>query len=281
MKIYDLDPGEVNKIIENALSEDIKGGDVTTDCLFTEDVNCKAIIKIKEEGILSGIGVAKLVFEKFDSSIEWEEKKSDGNRISPGDIAANIKGNQRHLLTAERVALNILQRMSGISTLTSRYVEEVSGLKTKIVDTRKTTPGIRALEKYAVTVGGGYNHRFGLFDGVMIKDNHIKLAGNITSAVEKVRSKLGNKFKIEVETTNLDEVKEALSCNADIIMLDNMDNSTMKKAVDIISGKALVEASGGITLKTVRKVAETGVDFISVGALTHSAKALDISIDML
>ncbi len=281
MKIYELDLNQVDKIIENALHEDIQDGDITTDSLFSEDIDCKAIIKAKEAGILSGISVARLVFEKFDSSIEWEEEKSDGHSLCVGDILANIKGNQRHLLTAERVALNILQRMSGISTLTSKYVEEVSGLKAKIVDTRKTVPGIRVLEKYAVTVGGGYNHRFGLFDGVMIKDNHIKLAGSIKNSVEKVRSKLGNKFKIEVETTNLKEVEEALSSGVDIIMLDNMDTDTMSEAVELISGKALIEASGGITLENVRKVAETGVDFISVGALTHSANALDLSIDML
>lgn len=281
MKIYELDLKEVDRIIDTALREDIRSGDITTDSLFTEALDCEAIIRAKEEGILCGIDVARFVFEKFDSSIVWEEKMSDGDRVSAGDIAANIKGNQKHLLTAERVALNLLQRMSGIATLTFKYVDKISGLKTKIVDTRKTTPGIRTLEKYAVTVGGGYNHRFGLYDGVMIKDNHIKLAGGITYAVEKVRSKLGDKFKIEVETTNLNEVDEALKIGADIIMLDNMNTETMKEAVALILGKALVEASGGIALENVRKVAETGVDFISVGALTHSAKALDISIDML
>lgn len=281
MKIYKLDLDKVQRIIENALEEDIQDGDITTDSLFTEDISCEAIIKAKESGILSGIEIAKLVFEKFDSSIEWKEIKSEGDNLSVGDIVVKIKGNQRHVLTAERVALNILQRMSGISTLTSKYVEAVAGLKTKIVDTRKTVPGIRVLEKYAVTIGGGYNHRFGLFDGVMVKDNHIKLAGSIASAVEKIRSKLGDKYKIEVETTNLKEVKQALSSGADIIMLDNMNTDQMRLAVELISGKALIEASGGITLKTVRKVAETGVDFISVGALTHSAKALDLSLDML
>lgn len=281
MKIYKLDLDKVQRIIENALEEDIQDGDITTDSLFTEDISCEAIIKAKESGILSGIEIAKLVFEKFDSSIEWKEIKSEGDNLSVGDIVVKIKGNQRHVLTAERVALNILQRMSGISTLTSKYVEAVAGLKTKIVDTRKTVPGIRVLEKYAVTIGGGYNHRFGLFDGVMVKDNHIKLAGSIASAVEKIRSKLGDKYKIEVETTNLKEVKQALSSGADIIMLDNMNTDQMRSAVELISGKALIEASGGITLKTVRKVAETGVDFISVGALTHSAKALDLSLDML
>lgn len=281
MKIYKLDLDKVQRIIENALEEDIQDGDITTDSLFTEDISCEAIIKAKESGILSGIEIAKLVFEKFDSSIEWKEIKSEGDNLSVGDIVVKIKGNQRHVLTAERVALNILQRMSGISTLTSKYVEAVAGLKTKIVDTRKTVPGIRVLEKYAVTIGGGYNHRFGLFDGVMVKDNHIKLAGSIASAVEKIRSKLGDKYKIEVETTNLKEVKQALSSGADIIMLDNMNTDQMRSAVELISGKAIIEASGGITLKTVRKVAETGVDFISVGALTHSAKALDLSLDML
>ncbi|MGH7884389.1 MAG: carboxylating nicotinate-nucleotide diphosphorylase [Thermodesulfobacteriota bacterium] len=281
MKIYKLDLEKVNKLIDIALREDIGDGDITTESIFPDSVPCKAVIKSKENGILCGSGIARLVFEKFDSGVLWEEKKSDGDKLSDGDIVAKIEGNQKHILTAERVALNLLQRMSGISTLTAKYVDAVEGLPAKIVDTRKTLPGLRVLEKYAVTVGGGFNHRFGLFDGVMIKDNHIKLAGSIGFAVEKVRSKYGGKFKIEVETTNPKEVKEALSCGADIIMLDNMDTKTMREAVSIIDGRALIEASGGITLENVRDAAETGVDFISVGALTHSAKALDISLDML
>lgn len=281
MKTYQLDQEKVLKIIDIALKEDVGEGDITTETLFPDDIECRAEIKSKEQGILCGTEVARLVFEKLDDSFDWEEKKSDGDMLSSGDIVAVIRGNQRHVLTAERLALNLLQRMSGISTLTSRYVKAVEGLDVKIVDTRKTVPGLRVLEKYAVTTGGGFNHRFGLFDGVMIKDNHIKLAGGISKAVSAIRHKTGNKFKIEVETKTISEVEQAIESKADIIMLDNMDTDSMKRAVKLIHGAALIEASGGITLQNVREVAETGVDFISVGALTHSVKALDLSIDML
>ncbi|NIP30767.1 MAG: carboxylating nicotinate-nucleotide diphosphorylase [Candidatus Dadabacteria bacterium] len=281
MRKHKLDWNDVEKIIDNALREDVGDGDITTEALFDRSISCHAVIRSKEDGILCGLPVAQLVFERLDGSLKWNENKKDGDLLKEGDKIVEVVGNQKHILTGERLALNILQRMSGISTLTSKFVKEVSDLNVKIVDTRKTVPGFRSLGKYAVTIGGGYNHRFGLFDGVLIKDNHIKLAGTITDAVSKIRSKLKNKYKIEVETKKFDQVKEAVSAGADIIMLDNMSVDDMKTAVKYINGVALVEASGGITLSTVRDVAKTGVDFISVGALTHSAKALDISLDML
>lgn len=281
MKRHELNRVEVEAIIDNALREDIGSGDITTESLFDGKIECRAAIIAKEAGILCGVDIAKMVFEKLDNSLDWLKKKSDGDKLQVKDVIVEISGNQKHILTAERLALNILQRMSGISTLTSLYVEKVKGTGVKILDTRKTVPGLRSLGKYAVTVGGGYNHRYGLFDGVMIKDNHIKLAGSISEAVKKVRDKLKDKFEIEVETQNLDQVREAVLVNADIIMLDNMSVDEMKSAVEIINGRAKIEASGGINLETVREVAETGVDFISVGALTHSARALDISLDML
>lgn len=281
MKRHELNRVEVEAIIDNALREDIGSGDITTESLFDGKIECRAAIIAKEAGILCGVDIAKMVFEKLDNSLDWLKKKSDGDKLQFKDVIVEISGNQNHILTAERLALNILQRMSGISTLTSLYVEKVKGTGVKILDTRKTVPGLRSLGKYAVTVGGGYNHRYGLFDGVMIKDNHIKLAGSISEAVKKVRDKLKDKFEIEVETQNLDQVREAVLVNADIIMLDNMSVDEMKSAVEIINGRAKIEASGGINLETVREVAETGVDFISVGALTHSARALDISLDML
>ena len=281
MKVYKLDWKEVNRVVETALAEDIGSGDLTTELLFPELIECEAVIKAKESGILAGLPIAKVVFEKLDKSLVWDEHKKDGDLVENGDIIVSIKGSQKHILTGERLALNILQRLSGIATLASEFVKKVEGLDVKIIDTRKTVPGLRALGKYAVIVGGGFNHRFGLFDGILIKDNHIKLAGGILEAVSTIRSRNKEDFKIEVETTDLDQVKKALEAGADIIMLDNMSNEDMKEAVNIIDGKAQTEASGGITLDRVRAVAETGVDFISVGALTHSAQALDISLDML
>ena len=281
MKVYELDWNEVNRIVDLSLKEDIGTGDLTTELLFPEVIECEAVIKAKEMGVLAGLPIAKIVFEKLDSSLVWEENKKDGDLVSNGDVIVSIKGSQKHILTGERLALNILQRLSGIATLTSKFVKEVEGFKTKIVDTRKTVPGLRALGKYAVVVGGGFNHRFGLFDGILIKDNHIKLSGGIAEAVSRIRARNNTDYKIEVETTNIDQVKRALDAGADIIMLDNMSIEEMKEAVSIINGNALTEGSGGITLERVRKVAETGVDIISVGALTHSAQALDISLDML
>ena len=228
--------------------------------------------------MIAGLPIAKRVFQKLDPTVVCVDNIGDGESIRPGDILSEINGGTRALLSGERLALNILQRLSGIATLTSKYVKAVEGLPVKILDTRKTAPGLRMLDKYAVSVGGGYNHRFGLFDMVLIKDNHIKIAGGISEAVAVIRKKYRQKYKIEVETSGFEEVKEALIAGADIIMLDNMTPEQMKKAVRIIDKNAIVEASGGITLRNVKEVAETGVDFISVGSLTHSAPALDIGL---
>lgn len=268
----------IDKIIENALAEDIHTGDITTLAVAGEAGEARAILKAKEEMVLAGIGVAGRVFALLDEQIEFTPRFADGDRLVPGDLIAELRGNASLLLQGERVALNLLQRMCGIATLTARYVEAVRGTQARVVDTRKTTPGLRVLEKYAVRVGGGINHRTGLYDGVLIKENHIAAAGGITEAVRRARNYIPHTLKIEIETETLDQVAEALAAGADIIMLDNMDNATMREAVLLIGGRALVEASGGVNLETVRGIAETGVDIISVGALTHSARAMDISM---
>jgi len=281
MKNIELDWGKIDHIIENALGEDLGSGDVTTDAIFSSDDTCEAQIIAKEEGIIAGIPIVKRVFQKLDPEIAFAQKLEDGEHVKPGDKIFEIKGSVRAVLSGERLSLNLLQRMSGIATATSKYVEAISGFHTKILDTRKTAPGLRVLDKYAVSVGGGQNHRFGLYDAVLIKDNHTDFAGSISKAVQIVRSKYQAKFKVEVETSNLHEVREALKAGADIIMLDNMTVEMMKEAVIIINRKAITEASGGITLDTVGEIAETGVDFISVGALTHSSPALDIGLYMV
>jgi len=281
MKRIELDFNRVDRIIEYALREDLGDGDVTTNSLATEKEDSKAVIRAKAKGVIAGLPIAKRVFQKLDPTVVCVDNIGDGEDIKPGDVLSEINGGTRALLSGERLALNILQRLSGIATLTSKYVKAVEGLPVKILDTRKTAPGLRILDKYAVSVGGGFNHRFGLFDGVLIKDNHIVIAGGIQEAVAVIRKKYRQKYKIEVETSDLEQVKEALIAGADIIMLDNMSPEQMRKAVRLIDRNALVEASGGINLKNVRGVAETGVDFISVGALTHSAPALDIGLYMV
>jgi len=268
----------VNEIISRALAEDIGHGDITTQVTVDPEAEGKAIIVAKEDMVLCGIDVFLEVFLTLDPSIDFSCEYMDGEDIANGNIIAELAGPLATLLTGERVALNLLQRMSGIATLTSKFAKAVSGTKAWILDTRKTTPGLRVLEKYAVTVGGGHNHRFGLSDGILIKDNHIAAAGGIKKAVLSARSLAPHTLKIEVECSTLPQVKEALAVGADIIMLDNMDNKTMKSAVKTIAGKALVEASGNMSLERVAAVAQTGVDFISVGALTHSAPAIDISM---
>ncbi len=272
-----LNTKTADQIIDLALEEDIRDGDITTDSIISPNENAGAIIISKADGIISGLPVAEKVFRKLDSGIHWKEHKSDGDPITKGDLIVEFSGSLRALLTGERTALNFLQRMSGISTATSKFVDAVKGYNVKILDTRKTAPGMRMFDKYAVKMGGGTNHRIGLYDMVMIKDNHIKGAGSITKAVEKVRANVEKEIKIEIETTNIEEVKEALAVNADIIMLDNMNLEMMKECVKIIDHKAMVEASGGINLESIAEIAETGVDFISAGALTHSVKALDLS----
>lgn len=268
----------LDRIIENALMEDIHTGDITTLAVVTKSQERRAFLRAKEKMVLAGIDVAARVFHLLDPSIRFVSRFADGERLETGDLLAEIDGDAGLLLQGERVALNLLQRMCGVATLTSRYVEAVRGTKARVVDTRKTTPGLRMLEKYAVRVGGGINHRTGLYDGVLIKENHIAAAGGITAAVGRARAYIPHTMKIEVETESLAEVAEALSAGADIIMLDNMDLTSMGEAVSLIGGRALVEASGGVNLDTVREIAETGVDIISVGALTHSARAMDISM---
>jgi len=271
----------IDKIVEQALLEDIGTGDITSESIVPYNLKAKGIIKTKEEGIIAGLGIANLVFKKLDSKIIFQEKIKDGTKVARDKILAEITGSVRTILKGERVALNFLQRMSGIATITSKFCQEIKDLPVRIVDTRKTTPGLRILEKYAVRMGGGYNHRFGLYDAVLIKDNHIAVVGEIKSAVNFVRKKISHTVKIEVEVENLSQLQEALKVKADIIMLDNMDLDTMEEAVKMVEGKALIEASGGITLEKVRKIAQTGVDLISIGALTHSVKSLDISMEII
>ena len=268
----------IDSIIRNALREDIYTGDITTRSVIPQPRPAQARLIAKEEFILAGCEVAARVFTMLDPQTNYSSRFTDGALCSPGDLIGEISGLDAVILQGERVALNLLQRMSGIATLTSRYVAAVAGTGARIVDTRKTTPGLRVLEKYAVTVGGGGNHRAGLYDAVLIKENHITAAGGITAAVTRSRAVIPHTMKIEVETENLAEVAEAVARGADIIMLDNMDLAAMREAVALIAGRSLVEASGGVNLDTVRGIAETGVDLISVGALTHSARACDISL---
>ena len=270
----------VEKIVTLSLKEDIGKGDITTNLIVNDKLKCLAIIKSKDTGVLAGNPIAELVFKRLDSRIKYIQRKKDGDTINPNDIIAEVRGSVRTVLTGERLSLNFLQRLSGIATLSQKFVNKTKGFAVKIIDTRKTTPGLRILEKYAVTVGGCYNHRFGLFDGILNKDNHIQIAGNIEKAVLKVRAKHKNK-EIEVETSNINQVREALKSGADIIMLDNMTPDKIKKAVKIIDSKAMAEASGGINLDNIGEYAKTGVDYISVGALTHSAKSLDIGLYVL
>jgi len=278
MNIIELDWGKVDKIIENALEEDIGKGDITTDTLCSEDSQSKAVIRAKEHGIIAGNPVAERIFKILSPGAEITVRTGDGESVIPGDVVLEIEAPVKAILSGERLVLNILQRLSGIATETSKFVKECEGLDVKILDTRKTAPGLRILDKYAVSAGGGHNHRMGLYDGVLIKDNHIKFAGSITKAVQAIRLKYAGRMNIEVETSNLQQVQEALDSGADVIMLDNMSLEHMRKAVDVIGGKVLIEASGGITPDTIRGIAETGVDFISVGSVTHSARALDIAL---
>ncbi len=268
----------LDKIIKNALEEDLAWGDITTESTIPKDTISKANLIAKEEGIICGIDVFEKVMHTLDENISITKYFGDGDNIKKGNLIAELKGNARNILSAERVALNLLQRMSGIATQTANIVKKVIDTDVCIADTRKTTPNLRILEKYAVKVGGGSNHRFNLADGVLIKDNHINASGSITKAVTSARKNIPHTIKIEVETETLEQVKEALNCGADIIMLDNMDIPTMKKAVELINGRAITEASGNMGEKDLLEVALTGVNIISVGSLTHSVKAMDISL---
>ncbi|MCX5777358.1 MAG: carboxylating nicotinate-nucleotide diphosphorylase [Candidatus Firestonebacteria bacterium] len=267
-------------IIRSALVEDVGSGDVTTDTIVPEGLNVKAVIAADEGGIVSGLAAAKEVFTVFDPGLEVKAMVSDGEKVKKGTVLLKLKGSARTILTCERIALNLLQRLSGISTLTAKYVKLAKPYGATILDTRKTTPGLRALEKYAVKAGGGENHRMGLFDGTLIKDNHIKIAGSILKAVSLVKAKYPGEL-IEVEAQNLKEVQEALKAEIEVIMLDNLSYGDMKKAVKLINKQCRIEVSGGVNLKTIEKFAKLNVDYISVGALTHSAKSLNISLDIL
>ena len=268
----------VDDLIRTALREDIHYLDTTTDLMIPEDSRSEACFVAKADGILCGLEVALRVFELLDDTFRATVYIREGQPVKPGDRIAEVEGYTRAPLKGERTALNLLQHMSGVATATHQAVELVRGTRAAITDTRKTLPGLRSLQKYAVTVGGGKNHRFNLSDGAMLKDNHIDAAGGIAQAGAAIRDKLGHMVKLEVETRNLEEVQQALDAGADVIMLDNMDCASMKQAVELVQGRAWLEASGGITNETLRAVAETGVDIISIGALTHSVKAMDISM---
>lgn len=269
---------EIDRIIRNALQEDIGLGDITTRATVAEGTVARAELVAKEDFVLAGLDVARQVFAILDPAVAFEKLREDGQQVRRGEVFAWLKGDARALLQGERVALNLLQRMCGIATLTARFVAAVEGSGAIIVDTRKTTPGLRMLEKYAVRTGGGRNHRTSLYDGVLIKENHSMAAGGIAVAIERARQLAPHTLKIEVETRDLAEVEEAVKAGADIILLDNMDIETLTAAVELIESRALTEASGGVNLDTVAEIAATGVNFISVGALTHSFRAVDISM---
>lgn len=270
----------IDALIDLAFAEDIGDGDHTTLSTIPADAMGRQHLLVKEEGILAGVDIARRVFERYDPSLKMTVMIGDGSRVKPGDIAFVVEGPVRSLLVTERTMLNIMQRMSGIATMTARYQERLKGLKAKVLDTRKTTPGMRILEKEAVRIGGGANHRIGLFDMILIKDNHVDFAGGIPNAVSRARAYLkekGKDLKIEVEVRNTDEIRQALDARVDRIMLDNFTPERTAEAVALIGGAAEIESSGGISLDTLRAYGEAGVDFISVGALTHSVKGLDMS----
>lgn len=270
----------LEKLIDLAIAEDIADGDISSNAIIPQSEGAAATMVMKADGIISGMEVARRVFERFEA-VTWTPYVSDGDSVKRGQVILRVEGSYRALLQAERLALNFLQRMSGIATMTARYAEALKGTAVRLLDTRKTAPGMRITDKMAVRHGGGHNHRMGLYDMIMLKDNHIKVAGGIPQAIEAARRALPLSIKLEVETSNLAEVEEAVRYGADIIMLDNMDNDTMCEAVRLIAGRARTEASGNMTLERLQSVAETGVDYISVGALTHSVAAMDISMNFL
>ncbi len=272
---------EFDQIIDAALREDMPEGDITSESVIPTGAVSEAVLLAKEDGILAGLPVARRVFEKIDPAIEFVERLQDGAAFKKSDILARLKGPTIALLKGERTALNFLQRLSGIATITRRFVDAAAGTKAKILDTRKTTPGLRLLEKHAVKMGGGTNHRISLSDMVLIKDNHLRHVGSVAEAVRRARAVIRPGVRIEVEAADLSQVRDALAAGADMIMLDNMTLEAMREAVALSAGRVPLEASGNMSLERVRAVAETGVDFISVGALTHSARAVDISLDFL
>ena len=276
---------DIQNLIDAALAEDVIVGDPTTDVLIPPDLTGSAALVTRDFGVLAGVEVATAVFERFDPSLHTEVLMPDGSSVSSGDRLARVRGSVASILKAERTAVNFLQHLSGIASETRRYVDAVSGLRAKIVDTRKTTPCLRKLEKYAVTMGGGHNHRQNLADGILIKDNHIEalaLQGlGIGDVVRRAHKGASHTIKVEIEVETIPQLEEVLDAGADLVLLDNMEPELMRAAVEIARGRAVVEASGGITLETVRAIAETGVDIISVGAITHSAPAMNVSLDMV
>lgn len=276
----DIPESLLTEIVARALAEDIGPGDVTTMATVDVGTPCRGEIIAKAQGVIAGLRVAEIAFEQVDPQTRFEYASRDGDRVSPGTVIARLDGDAHAILSAERTALNFLQRMSGIATLTARYVEAVAGTAARICDTRKTAPGLRALDKYAVAAGGGANHRIGLFDGVLIKENHIRAAGGIGQAVRLARERAHHLLKVEVEVTSLSELEAALDARADVVLLDNMSVADVAAAVEAAGGRCRLEVSGGVTLENVRAFAECGVDYISVGALTHSAPALDISLEI-
>ena len=273
----------ITKLLDLGIEEDINTGDITTESIIPESMNAVATMTAKQEGVISGLEIVKMVYDRFQSDVVFTPYFKDGDHVQKGDVILKIEATYPTLLRGERLSLNLFQRMCGIATETAKYVKELKGTHTELLDTRKTAPGLRVLDKLAVKHGGGTNHRMGLYDMAMIKDNHIKMAGGITKAVEQVRARIAEGIKIEVETTNLDEVKEAIAAGADIIMLDNMSNEAMTEAVEVIKAadKGIkTEASGNMSIPRLIEVAATGVDYISVGALTHTVKAMDISMNI-
>ncbi len=270
----------IRSLIESALAEDIGSGDITTSFIFPEPVKAEGRIRAKEECIVAGAEIAREVFFAIDQSIDGTAI-ADGSRVKPGDTILFISGDGRTILKGERVALNFLQRLSGIATLTSKYLEMIDGFDVKILDTRKTTPGLRDIEKGAIRIGGGYNHRFSLSQAVLIKDNHIILVGGISEAIARVKKRITSHLNVEVEVSNPAEAEEAFHAGADIILLDNMDIESIREVVKIINRRIPIEVSGGVDLLSVREIAGAGVDYISIGALTHSARAIDVSMDII
>jgi nicotinate-nucleotide pyrophosphorylase (carboxylating) len=273
----------ISKLLDLGIEEDINTGDITTESIIPESMTAVATMTAKQEGVISGLEIVKMVYERFQNDVVFTPYFKDGDSVKKGDVILKIEATYPTLLRGERLSLNLFQRMCGIATETAKYVKELQGTTTELLDTRKTAPGLRVLDKMAVKHGGGTNHRMGLYDMAMIKDNHIKMAGGITKAVEQVRARINESIKIEVETTNLDEVKEAIAAGADIIMLDNMGNEAMAEAVAVIkaANKGIkTEASGNMSIPRLIEVAATGVDYISVGALTHTVKAMDISMNI-
>jgi len=280
----EIERKQIEEVVDHALAEDLGWGDVTTQAVIPPELQGRASIVAKASGVLAGTEVARMVFHRVDPSLQFDLVIPEGSKVQPGDVIAKVEGRVTSILKAERVALNFLQWLSGIASETRCYVEAIKGLGGRIMDTRKTTPGLRFLEKYAVRVGGGYNHRLHLGNGVLIKDNHLAaLRGQgmgLGEVIARAKQKASQNLKVEVEVKTAEEAREAADAGADIVMLDNMSLKEMRRAVELVGGRALLEASGGITLDNVRRVAETGVDFISVGALTHSPKALDISLEL-